>query len=48
MMRRAPTNVVAVAVTDSGRPFPRIGGLTVGEIKEKMDSLDHVCHSTFA
>jgi hypothetical protein len=25
--------VVAVAVTDSGRPFPRIGGLTVGEIK---------------
>lgn len=25
--------VVAVAVTDSGRPLPRIGGLQVGEIK---------------
>lgn len=25
--------VVAVAVTDSGRPLPRIGGLTVAEIK---------------
>lgn len=24
--------VVAVAVTDSGRPHPRVGGLTVGEI----------------
>ena len=24
--------LVAVAVTDSGRPFPRVGGLTVGEI----------------
>ena len=25
--------VVAVVVTDSGRPHPRIGGLTVAEIK---------------
>jgi hypothetical protein len=25
--------VVAVAVTDSGRPLPRIGGLKVSEIK---------------
>ena len=25
--------VVAVVVTDSGRPLPRVGGLTVGEIK---------------
>ena len=30
---RADEIVVAVAVTDSGRPLPRIGGLTVGEIK---------------
>jgi hypothetical protein len=25
--------MVAVAITDSGRPLPRIGGLSVGEIK---------------
>jgi hypothetical protein len=25
--------VVAVATTDSGRPLPRVGGLTVAEIK---------------
>ncbi len=25
--------LVAVAVTDSGRPLPRVGGLTVGEVK---------------
>ncbi len=32
--RRAPTrSVVAVVVTDSGRPLPRIGGLTKAEIK---------------
>ncbi|HXP97244.1 MAG TPA: amino acid synthesis family protein [Telmatospirillum sp.] len=30
---RANEIVVAVAVTDSGRPLPRIGGLTVTEIK---------------
>lgn len=30
---RADEIVVAVAVTDSGRPFPRVGGLTVSEIK---------------
>ena len=30
---RAGEIVVAVAVTDSGRPLPRIGGLTVGEVK---------------
>lgn len=30
---RAGEIVVAVAVTDSGRPLPRIGGLTVDEIK---------------
>ncbi|TDR94412.1 amino acid synthesis family protein [Enterovirga rhinocerotis] len=24
---------VAVAVTDSGRPLPRVGGLTIGEVK---------------
>lgn len=30
---RASEIVVAVAVTDSGRPLPRIGGLKVGEIK---------------
>ncbi len=24
--------LVAVAVTDSGRPFPRVGGLTVDEV----------------
>ena len=30
---RANEIVVAVAVTDSGRPLPRIGGLQVSEIK---------------
>ena len=30
---RANEIVVAVAVTDSGRPLPRVGGLTKGEIK---------------
>ena len=30
---RANEIVVAVVVTDSGRPLPRVGGLTVGEIK---------------
>jgi hypothetical protein len=30
---RANEIVVAVAVTDSGRPLPRIGGLTKGQIK---------------
>lgn len=30
---RANEIVVAVAVTDSGRPLPRVGGLTVGEVK---------------
>jgi hypothetical protein len=30
---RANEIVVAVVVTDSGRPLPRIGGLKVGEIK---------------
>lgn len=30
---RAHEIVVAVVVTDSGRPLPRIGGLQVGEIK---------------
>jgi hypothetical protein len=30
---RAGEIVVAVAVTDSGRPLPRIGGLQLGEIK---------------
>ena len=30
---RANEIVVAVVVTDSGRPLPRIGGLTVSEIK---------------
>jgi hypothetical protein len=30
---RADEIVVAVAVTDSGRPLPRVGGLKVGEIK---------------
>jgi len=30
---RADEILVAVAVTDSGRPFPRVGGLTVDEIK---------------
>ncbi|KAB2848830.1 MAG: amino acid synthesis family protein, partial [Hyphomicrobiaceae bacterium] len=30
---RADEIVVAVAVTDSGRPLPRVGGLTVAEIK---------------
>ena len=30
---RAHEIVVAVAVTDSGRPLPRVGGLTVAEVK---------------
>lgn len=30
---RADEILVAVAVTDSGRPLPRVGGLTAGEIK---------------
>jgi hypothetical protein len=30
---RADEIVVVVAVTDSGRPLPRVGGLTVGEVK---------------
>jgi hypothetical protein len=30
---RANEIMVAVAVTDSGRPLPRVGGLTVSEIK---------------
>ena len=30
---RANEIMMAVAVTDSGRPLPRVGGLTVGEIK---------------
>ena len=30
---RADEILIAVAVTDSGRPLPRIGGLTVDEIK---------------
>ena len=30
---RANEIMVAVAVTDSGRPLPRVGGLTKGEIK---------------
>lgn len=30
---RADEIIVAVAVTDSGRPLPRVGGLTVSEIK---------------
>ncbi len=30
---RADEIMVAIAVTDSGRPLPRVGGLTVGEIK---------------
>jgi hypothetical protein len=29
---RADEILVALAVTDSGRPYPRVGGLTVGEI----------------
>ena len=32
---RANEIVVAVAVTDSGRPLPRIGGLQVSEIKDE-------------
>ena len=32
---RADEIVVAVAVTDSGRPLPRVGGLTKDEIKGK-------------
>ena len=30
---RADEILVAVAVTDSGRPLPRVGGLTVSEVK---------------
>lgn len=30
---RADEILVCVAVTDSGRPFPRVGGLTVDEVK---------------
>jgi hypothetical protein len=30
---RANEIMVALAVTDSGRPLPRVGGLTVGEVK---------------
>ncbi|ESR23084.1 amino acid synthesis family protein [Lutibaculum baratangense] len=30
---RANEIMVAIAVTDSGRPLPRVGGLTTGEIK---------------
>ena len=30
---RANEIMVAVAITDSGRPLPRVGGLTAGEIK---------------
>ena len=30
---RADEILVAIAVTDSGRPFPRIGGLTTEEVK---------------
>jgi len=30
---RANEIVVAVAVTDSGRPLPRVGGLQVSEIQ---------------
>jgi hypothetical protein len=32
---RADEIVVAVAVTDSGRPLPRVGGLTVDQIEGK-------------
>ena len=33
-MRRAPNEIlVAIVVTDSGRPFPRVGGLQKTEIK---------------
>ncbi|WP_375458357.1 amino acid synthesis family protein [uncultured Enterovirga sp.] len=32
---RADEIVVAVAVTDGGRPLPRVGGLTIGEIVGK-------------
>ena len=31
---RADEILVAIAVTDSGRPFPRVGGLTAGEISK--------------
>ena len=30
---RANEIMVAVAVTDSGRPLPRVGGLTIAEVK---------------
>ncbi len=29
---RADEILVAIAVTDSGRPFPRVGGLTTDEM----------------
>jgi hypothetical protein len=32
---RADEIVVAVAVTDSGRPLPRVGGLSVDQIEGK-------------
>jgi hypothetical protein len=32
---RADEIVVAVAVTDSGRPLPRVGGLTVDQVEGK-------------
>ena len=32
---RAGEILVAVAVTDSGRPFPRVGGLTVDQVEGK-------------
>jgi Amino acid synthesis len=32
---RAGEIVVAVVVTDSGRPFPRVGGLTVADVEGK-------------
>ena len=31
---RANEILVAIAVTDSGRPFPRVGGLKIDEIKD--------------
>ena len=31
---RANEILVAIAVTDSGRPFPRVGGLKIDEVKE--------------
>jgi hypothetical protein len=32
---RADEIVVAVALTDSGRPLPRVGGLTVDQVEGK-------------